>query len=158
MLSTYFSSNSVQRLQRRSQKCLSQSKVSHLYGQISLKHTNLVEGILAISIKYRQILFGGWPVAEEKSTCLSLSEAWVVIFIDISANQSPGQASLLKMWTAKMQTCWRTLSTCFYVKFCQILLSSCRGVFEMSQLIRGQGGHLQIICSKIGPKKNTNFV
>ena len=80
LASCQVSSNSVQRFQRRSQKCLSQSDAGggHLGFPIGPKNTNLVEHIeLLLPVKFRRIPFSGFR-EEVKS---------------VSANQSSGRPS-----------------------------------------------------------------
>ena len=72
--------NSVQRFQRRSQKCLSQSEARSaiLFFPIGPKNTNLVEGFeILLPVKFRWILFSSFRGEVE----------------NVSANQMPGQPS-----------------------------------------------------------------
>ena len=72
--------NSVQRFQRRSQKCLSQpeTNLAILFFSISPKNTNLVEEVeILLPIQFRGILFSGFREEVE----------------NVSANQRPGWPS-----------------------------------------------------------------
>ena len=69
-----------------------------------------------------------------------LIRSWAAFFIDISTNRSRGQASLLNS-DPKIQTWWRTLSTCVlpsFVKFCSAVvekMSKCLGLSEAQAAI-----------------------
>ena len=80
LASCQVSLNSVQRFQRRSRKCLSQSeaRAAILFFPISPKNTNLVEDVeILLPVKFRWIPFSGFRGEVE----------------NVSANQRPGRPS-----------------------------------------------------------------
>ena len=107
LASCQVSLNSVQRFQRRSRKCLSQSeaRAAILFFRSARKNTNLVEDIeILLPVKFRWILFSGFKGEVE----------------NVSANQRPGRPSCFSDWSEKHKLCrgrWDLAS-------CQILLYS----------------------------------
>ena len=133
--------NSIQRFQRRSRKCLSQSeaRASHLVFPIGPKNTNLVEDVeVLLPVNIGWIWLSGFRGEVEH----------------VSANQRPGRPSCFSYRPEKHKIGrgrWGLAS-------CQVSLNSDlpfqREKSKMSQPIRSQGGHLVF---SIGPK-NTNLV
>ena len=141
LASCQVSLNSVQRFQRRSRKCLSQSeaRAAIFVFPIGPKNTNLVEGFeIFLPVKFRWILFSGFRGEVE----------------NVSANQRPGRPSLFSDRPEKHKLgrgLWDLASCQVFVEFYSALSEE---KSKMSQPIRGQGGHL---VSPIGPK-NTHLV
>ena len=92
LASCQVSLNSVQRFQRRSRKCLSQSEVraAILFFMIGPKNTNLVEDIeILLPVKFRWIPFSGFRGEVE----------------NVSANQRSGRPSCF-LWSARKTQTW----------------------------------------------------
>ena len=137
LASCQVSLNSVQRFQRRSRKCLSQSeaRAAILFFR-SARKTNLVEDIeILLPVKFRWIPFSGFRGEVE----------------NVSANQRPGRPSCFSDRSKKhecVKGLWDFASCPIYVVFRSAVLEKS----NMSQPIRGQGGHLGF---PIGPKTQT---
>ena len=108
--------NSVQRFQRRSRKCLSQSEArAAIFFPIGPKNTKLVEDIkILLPVKFRWILFSGFRGEVE----------------NVSANQRPGRPSCFSDRPKNNTNLVEDLKILLPVKFHWIPFSDFRGEVE----------------------------
>ena len=119
--------NSVQKFQRRSRKCLSQSEARvAIVFLIGKKNTDLFKGVkILLPIKLHWIPFSGFQWRSRK--CLSKSVARVAVVFRSAR---------------KTQTWCRTLRSCFLsscIEFCSMVSEE---ESKMSQPITSRGGHI----------------
>ena len=141
LASCQVSLNSLQRFQRRSQKCLSQSeaRAAILFFPIGLKNTNLVENVeILLPVKLRWILFSGFRGEVE----------------NVSANQRPGRPSYFSDRSGKLKLGRGRWD----LAFCQVSLNSLQRFQRRSRKCLSQSeARAAILFFPIGPK-NTNFI
>ena len=140
LASCQVSLNSVQRFQRRSQRCLSQSeaRAAILFFWSAQKH---------------KLGRGRWDIASCQVSLNSIQQFQRRSQKYLS--QSEARAAILFFRSArKTQTWYRTLRSCYLSSFVEFRSAVSEEKSKMSQPIRGQGGHLVF---PIGPK-NTNLV
>ena len=141
LASCQVSLNSIQRFQRRSQKCLSQSeaRAAILFFPIGPKNTNFVEDIeILFSLKFRGIPFSGFRGEVE----------------NVSANQRPGRPSCFSDRSEKHKLGrgrWDLAS-------CQVSLNSIQRFQRRSRKCLSQSEARAAILFFRSARKNTNLV
>ena len=137
LASCQVSLNSVQRFQRRSRKCLSQSeaRAGHLVFPIGPKNTSLVEDIeILLPVKFRWIPFSGSRGEVE----------------NVSANQRPGRPSCFSNGPENTNLV-EDVEILLPIKFCWIPFSGFRGEVENVSANQRPG---QPSCSFDRPEKH----
>ena len=141
LASCQVSLNSVQRFQRKSRKCLSQSeaRAAIMIFRPARKKTNLVENIeILLPVKFRWIPFSGFSGEVE----------------NISANQRPGRPSLFSN-RPKKNNLVEDVEFLLPVKFHWIPFSSFRGEVENVSANQRPG---RPSCFSDRPEKHKNLV